>query len=63
MNMGFEKLSVAINNICVSNNQTNKDLFNILDKLTSYINNTNATFKNRSSEVQNNNLRKFLNMN
>ena len=35
MNMGFEKLVVAINNICVSSSQTNKYLLNKLDTLTS----------------------------
>ena len=35
MNIGFEKLAVAINNVSVSSSQTIGDLFNKLDTLTS----------------------------
>ena len=41
MIMGFEKLAVAIDNICVSSSQTKQDLLNKMDTLTSCINNTN----------------------
>ena len=35
MNIGFEKLAVAINNVSFSSSQTIGDLFNKLDTLTS----------------------------
>ena len=41
MIMGFQKLAVAIDNICVSSSQTKQDLLNKMDTLTSCINNTN----------------------
>ena len=41
MIMGFEKLAVAIDNICVSSSQTKQDLLNKMDTLTSCINSTN----------------------
>ena len=41
MIMGFEKLAVAIDNICVSSSQTKEDLLNKMDTLTSCINSTN----------------------
>ena len=44
MNFGFEKLAVAIRNICFSSCQTNTVLLNKLDTLTSCIKNTNAIF-------------------
>ena len=53
MDMGFEKLAVAISNVCVSSSQDNNDLLNKFDTLTSCINNTNTIFNNRWSEIQN----------
>ena len=44
INMRFEIFVVAINNICVSSRQANKNLLNKLDTLTSCIKNTNAVF-------------------
>ena len=51
MIMGFEKLAVAISNISVSSSQTNTDLLNKLDTLTSCIKKTNAIFNTGSSEI------------
>ena len=51
MIMGFEKLAVAISNISVSSSQTNTDLLNKLDTLTSCIKKTNAIFNTVSSEI------------
>ena len=45
--MGFEKLAVAISNVCVSSSQDNNDLLNKFDTLTSCINNTNTIFNNQ----------------
>ena len=44
---------MAINNIYVSDSQTNGNFLNKLDTLTSCIKNTNAIFNNESSETQN----------
>ena len=55
MNLGFEKLAVAIRNICFSSCQTNTVLLNKLDTLTSFIKNTNAIFNFGSWEIQNHN--------
>ena len=60
MIMGTEKLAVSINNICVSSMQTNEDLLNKLDILTSCIKNTDSIFKNGSSETQNHDFTKKL---
>ena len=60
MIMGIEKLAVSINNICVSSMQTNEDLLNKLDILTSCIKNTDSIFKNGSSESQNHDFTKKL---
>ena len=51
MNMGFEKFAFVINNIYVSISQTNKDLLNNLDTLTSCIKNINEILNNGSSEI------------
>lgn len=55
MNFGFEKLAVAIRNICFSSCRTNTVLLNKLDTLTSCIKNTNAIFNFGSWEIQNHN--------
>ena len=60
MIMGTEKLAVSNNNICVSSMQTNEDLLNKLDILTSCIKNTDSIFKNGSSETQNHDFTKKL---
>ena len=60
MNMGIEKLALAISNIYVSSSQTNKDLLNKLGALTSFITNNNAIFSNGSSEIQNHDLTRIF---
>ena len=53
MNMWFQKLAFAINNIYVSSSQNNNDLLYNLETLISCNENANVIFNNGSSEVKN----------
>ena len=61
--MGFEKLVVAINNICVSSSQTNKYLLNKLDTLASCMKTLMQSLITDCEKFKTTILQEFLKMN